>query len=135
MTVEELLEDAERFLKSARLLIADDDAKSTCNRAYYAMHAAARAALLGKGETQASLAKTHSGLIAKFGEYLIKTGDIAPEYGRLLSNASNKRQIGDYTDVRPGVAEASEAIEIAEYFVAAIKQWLKNQPLDITDVR
>lgn len=49
MTPKDLLIKAEQALKSAQLLVAAGDADGACNRAYYAMFDAARAALLSDG--------------------------------------------------------------------------------------
>ena len=42
----DLLHKAERAVESARLLLGDGDVDGACNRAYYAMFDAIRAALL-----------------------------------------------------------------------------------------
>jgi uncharacterized protein (UPF0332 family) len=72
--VGELLERAERSRESAKLLFDAGDINGACNRAYYAMFDAARAAL-SKADTplQAETIRTHSGLISAFSMQLIKT--------------------------------------------------------------
>ena len=49
MSADDLLGKAERALASARLLLDAGDTDGACNRAYYAMFDAARAALLASG--------------------------------------------------------------------------------------
>ena len=61
-----------RALASARLLLDAGDTDGTCNRAYYAMFDAARAALAGEDTPETT--RTHSGLIAAFGLQLVKPG-------------------------------------------------------------
>ena len=46
MTPNQLMGKAARAVASARLLLSDGDVDGACNRAYYAMFDAARAALL-----------------------------------------------------------------------------------------
>lgn len=63
-----LLEKADRAIGSAQLLFSAGDYEGACNRAYYAMFDAAKAALLYvQPESDLSIAKTHNGLIAAFG--------------------------------------------------------------------
>jgi uncharacterized protein (UPF0332 family) len=69
LTPSALLAKAERACASARLLCGASDAEGACNRAYYAMFDAARAALLASG---AVAGKTHSGLMSAFSEHLVK---------------------------------------------------------------
>ena len=71
MKVQELFEKATRAASSAKLLLDTGDTDGACNRAYYAMFDAARAALLASGAPVGSEgAKTHSGLIAH-GEFVL----------------------------------------------------------------
>jgi uncharacterized protein (UPF0332 family) len=79
------LAKADRCLRSATLLIESGDPDSACNRAYYAIFNAARAALLAVGQDELALAKTHSGLMAAFGLHLVKTGHIPTELGRTFA--------------------------------------------------
>ena len=83
MTPQELLLKANRALESARLLLKSGDVDGACNRAYYAMFDAARAALIAtRAPVQAEVARTHSGLIAAFSMHLVKPGLIAVEQGQ-----------------------------------------------------
>jgi uncharacterized protein (UPF0332 family) len=59
MTARELMAKAERAAESAKLLLEAGDADGACNRAYYAMHNAARAALLAAGPVANSVSTTH----------------------------------------------------------------------------
>ncbi len=66
---------AQRALVSAHTLLADKDNDGACNRAYYAMFDAARAALIAsKAPGPPQIAKNHSGLIAAFSLHLVKSG-------------------------------------------------------------
>ena len=123
---------AERRLQSAELLLLDGDFDSACNRAYYAMFSAARAALIGKGLNQAAAAKTHKGLIAIFGEHLIKSGDLEQAHGRTFSLESKRREASDYRGEDISAEEAAESIANAKAFVNAVVSWL-SRPTDAVD--
>ncbi len=73
---------ADRACASARALLDLGDVDGACNRAYYAMFDAARAALLASGASvTADTGKTHSGLIKAFGDHLIKQGRYRRRWG------------------------------------------------------
>lgn len=74
-----LIQKADRALASARLLLDAGDTDGACNRAYYAMFDAARAALVN--EVEPLKTRTHSGLIAAFGLQLVKPGRLSKELG------------------------------------------------------
>mgnify|MGYP006271491409 CR=1 FL=1 len=113
----QLMQKASRALASARLLLDAGDTDGACNRAYYAMFDAARAALAS--ETSPEAARTHNALIAAFGLRLVKTGRLPKELGRMLNRAEEVRLLADYTG---GVVERQDARELlsqAEAFVGA----------------
>lgn len=67
MNAQDLIGKALRAVASARLLLDAGDVDGACNRAYYAMFDAARAALIKSGApVPPEVAKTHSGLISAF---------------------------------------------------------------------
>jgi len=90
--VHALLAKAQRYLRSAELLLHDGDYESSISRTYYAMFYCAEGALLTKNMTFSS----HRGVIAAFGEHFVKTGIFPKEMGRELNRAFEKRQLGDY---------------------------------------
>lgn len=63
---------------SARVLLDTGDADGACNRAYYALFDAARAALLASGH---DVGKTHKGVLNVFSERLVKNGPLPKEMG------------------------------------------------------
>ena len=100
-----------------------------CNRAYYAMFDAARAALLaGKEPVKSEVIKTHSGLIAAFSLHLIKSGRIPTAYGKSLRQVDQIRLIADYSDEEPDRETAASAIEQANHFVQAVASYLATLP-------
>lgn len=127
MTPQDLLLKANRALESARLLLASGDVDGACNRAYYAMFDAARAALIAtRAPVQAEVTRTHSGLIAAFSMHLVKPGLIAVEHGRSLNKVEDLRLIADYKGDPVTADKATWALEQAVKFVAVIDDMLKQ---------
>ncbi len=125
MTPEDLIARARRCAASAALLAKDADPNGACNRAYYAMFDAARAALHAldpavKSET----IKTHSGLIAAFSLHLVKPGTIEVEFGRSLRQIDQIRLIADYSDQEIDLDTARTATEQAVRFIEAVERYL-----------
>jgi len=117
------MDKASRAIASARLLMEAGDCDGASNRAYYAMFDAARAALLGLGApVEASVAKTHSGLIAAFSLHLVKTGVFPVALGKALNRAAEIRLVADYSGNEVEPAKVEWVIEQAEVFVRAIQK-------------
>jgi len=121
------MDKASRALASARLLLDAGDTDGACNRAYYAMFDAARAAL-AVADDEGMIAKTHSGLISAFSLRFVKTGEIPVELGKELNAVSELRQAGDYTGLTMPKDKAAWAVTRAEAFVATIEQLVKEVP-------
>ncbi|HET7330325.1 HEPN domain-containing protein [Dyella sp.] len=118
-----LMAKAERACASARLLCEAGDAEGACNRAYYAMFDAARAALLISGApVRADIGKTHGGLISAFSEHLIKTNLVPKDIGRLLKRAEEIRLVADYTGDLIEPNDANELVDQAEAFVGNMRE-------------
>ena len=117
-----LMEKADRACASARALLELGDVDGACNRAYYAMFDAARAALLASGAMVAlDIGRTHGGLISAFGHHLIKNGSVPREMGRLLNRAAEIRLVADYTGDSVEQADAEQLVQQAENFVSALR--------------
>ena len=122
MTSKELMLKADRALESARLLLDGGDVDGACNRAYYAMFDAARAALIAsKAPVEAEIARTHGGLITAFSLHLVKPGLVAVEHGRALNKVEDLRLIADYKGDGVTGDNAAWALAQATRFVAAIR--------------
>lgn len=100
--------EIERYFELARdeLTVAKDNLdlghfRAATSRAYYAMFYAVTAALGSRGEWRSK----HQGVIAAFGELFVKTGQVEPEYGRLLHSAFSTRLKSDY---EPGAVITEE---------------------------
>ncbi len=107
--------------ESARALLDRDDADGACNRAYYAMFDAARAALLDSGY---DVGKTHRGVLNAFNDHLVKDGPMPKEAGRLLKHAEAFRYVADYSDNAVDLADANKMVEQAEAFGTAVRSFL-----------
>jgi uncharacterized protein (UPF0332 family) len=97
MIANKFMEKAIRAAVSAQTLLDNGDMEGACDRAYYAMFNAARAALLkSNAQVPEEVARTHSGLISAFSLHLVKTNKIPVEYGRALNKVEDLRMIADY---------------------------------------
>lgn len=123
MNARELLAKAARTLRSAHLLLDAGDPDGACNRAYYAMHDAARAALLASHSlSENELPRTHTGLIAAFGLYLAQSGRVPSELGRALNRVAELRLVADYHAGIVKQKDATWAVQKAQEFVRAIAE-------------
>lgn len=116
-----LIKRAQRYLKSAEILLQDGDCESSVSRTYYAMFYSAQAVLLTKNLSFSS----HKGVISGFGENFVKTGIFTKEMGREFNRAFEKRQAGDY-DYTFVISndEAEQMLRSGKEFVGKIAQWL-----------
>ena len=121
MNARDLLEKASRAAASAKLLSQAGDADGACNRAYYAMFDAARAALLASATDETDIPRTHSGLITAFSLKLVKTGRVPLELGKALNRAAEIRLIADYKDEPVAPEQVGWIVEQASVFVAAMR--------------
>lgn len=118
MTAQDLMAKAVQAVSSAKLLLEAGDADGACNRAYYAMFDAARAALLVSGH---DAGKTHKGVLNAFSDRLVKSGLLSKDMGRLLKHAETFRYVADYEGDSVGLSDAREMVEQAETFVSAMR--------------
>jgi len=124
------MQKADRALDEARLLSREKKTEGTCNRAYYAMHDAAHAALLATGhQASGAIIKTHHNLIAEFGKKLVLGGLLDAAFGRAFNKVQDMRRLADYSSEPPPLAEAQWAVEQAEAFVAAIGSLVERRKL------
>ena len=132
MKAEDLMAKAVQAAESARALLDRGDADGSCNRAYYAMFDAARAALLASGASvESDISRTHSGLIGAFGNYLVKNGPVPKEVGRLLNRAHEIRLMADYTGDSVEPVDAMAMVEQAEIFVATMRATFMPDDSDV----
>lgn len=116
-----LMAKARIACESARALLDRDDTDGACNRAYYAMFDAARAALLAtRAEVAVNVGKTHSGVLTAFSLHLVKNGPVPREIGRLLKQAEEIRIVADYSGDSIGPDDARRLVEAAKTFVTTL---------------
>lgn len=131
MNAEDLMAKARRAAVSARVLLDTGDADGACNRAYYAMFDAARAALLASGApVEPEIARTHSGLISAFSLHLVKTGRVPVELGKALNKVEDLRLVADYKGDPIENEEAGWAVQQAEIFVHAMQSTFIPEALE-----
>jgi uncharacterized protein (UPF0332 family) len=122
--VEELIQKAKRYLRTAELALKDGDYDSCVSRCYYAMFFMAEALLLTKELRAAS----HKGVISLFGEHFIKTGIFNDDLGKSLRRSYDIRQKGDYAiGFMVNKKDAEERLEKAKTFVTEIENYLRGK--------
>lgn len=127
--IQEFLSKARQAALSAQILLDSGDAEGACDRAYYAMFNAARAALLAtQAPVPPEIARTHSGLISAFSQYLVKTGLVHVELGKSLNKVEDLRLIADYKEERIDNEVAAWAVAQAKDFVVVMEQFCCSQP-------
>lgn len=112
---------ADRAMRSAKLLLSDEDVVGACNRAYYAMFEAAQASVLCAGKADPADIRTHSGLIRRFGIDVVQTGLVPREIGRLLAQAQQVRRTTDYNQADLDSDDARQFITKADTFVTTVR--------------
>lgn len=117
----ELMKRAKRSYKSASILFKDGDYNGSVNRAYYAMHDAAKAALIREKVDGAEKIKTHSGLISAFSKNLVQNKKVKSDLGRFLSLVESRRIVADYSYAAIGKKEAEEVLSLAKTFISGIE--------------
>lgn len=75
--------------------------------------------------TKNAFSKTHQGAQVKFNELFIKTDLLPLELGKMLNDAFEKRQFGDYdVDAEISESDALKLLENARLFLSKIKIYL-----------
>ncbi len=118
MNANDLMAKAVQAAASAKVLLESGDADGACNRAYYAMFDAARAALLATG---CDMGKTHKGVLNAFSDRFVKHGPVTKDMGRLLKQAEAFRYVADYEGAPVELSDAQLLVEQAGIFVAVIR--------------
>jgi uncharacterized protein (UPF0332 family) len=90
--VQQYFERAAECVEDGRILLENERFAAALNRAYYAMFHAATAALLSKDIKR----RSHHGILSAFGETLVRTGRLDPEFFRSFREAFERRQQSDY---------------------------------------
>lgn len=81
-------------LETARINLENNKFSQSINRSYYSIFHAIRAlSALDKFDS-----KKHTGVISFFNKNYIKTGEIEPEFSRIVADAFDMRKDSDYND-------------------------------------
>jgi uncharacterized protein (UPF0332 family) len=129
--IQEYIALATEDLSAARDNVRLGHLRVAVSRAYYAMFYAATAVLGSRGQWRSK----HQGLIAAFGEFLVKPGLVESRYGRILHDAFEARLDSDYAP-HPDLNEASarQLITNADDFVGRMIRFLAGHtPTDEAD--
>jgi uncharacterized protein (UPF0332 family) len=118
------LRRARQHLKAARDLLVNEDFADSISRSYYAIFQAARA-LLAIEQLES---RKHSGVIALFNRYFVKTGKADKQLGIVLKDARRSREMADYSDVVEFAREDAEGqLQDAEMFVEAVTKLVEEK--------
>lgn len=118
------LKRARQHLKAAQHLLVNEDFADSISRSYYAIFQAARA-LLAVEQLES---RKHSGVIALFNRYFVKTGKVDKQLGIVLKDARRSREMADYSDVAEFAREDAEGqLQDAEMFVEAVTNLLEEE--------
>jgi len=124
--ISSLIERANKYNNSSKLLLDEGDYESSVSRSYYAMFYAVEAILLTKELSYSS----HKGVISGFGEHFIKTNIFPKEMGRELNRAFEKRQLGDYEHTFViSKDEAEDMHDQCKEFIQRIEFYLRDKGL------
>ena len=115
-------EKAQEQIKVAELLLENGSLNDSMNRAYYAIFHAIRAVNALDGFDSSK----HSGVIAHFNQYHVRTGDFDKETSKIIHQASELREQADYEDFFiADRAETIEVIEKAKMLIAQVGRYLE----------
>ena len=118
------LEESERCLKSARILLDAEDFKSAANRSYYCVFNAIRSIFALQGKDY----QKHSAVMSNFRSEYIKTKQFDDRMSDILRDLFFIRNKSDYEDFYTvSKKELSEQIDNAEYFFEQVKVYLNSQ--------
>jgi uncharacterized protein (UPF0332 family) len=118
------LKRARQHLKAARDLLVNEDFADSISRSYYAIFQAARALLA----TEQLDSRKHSGVIALFNRYFVKTAKVDKQLGVVLKDARRSREMADYSDVAEFAREDAEGqLQDAEMFVEAVTNLVEEK--------
>ncbi len=120
-------EQAQRCLRSSKLLFDDGDFRGAANRSYYAIYNAIRSIFaLDKVEF-----KRHSGNISYFRKEYIQTGIFDKVFSQIVGDAFEIRSDSDYDDyVIIDKSEVDEQVKNAEVFCDTVKKYLEERYCD-----
>ena len=113
-------------LKNAKEVLDSGSYKLALNRSYYAIFHAMRAVnVLDEFDSS-----KHSGVIAHFNQFHVKTGDFEKIASKIIQNAMEMREHADYEDFFvASKKDAEEQISKAEQFLGYVETFLKAKEI------
>lgn len=116
-------ECAKDDLDASRIALEHGKIKNAVNRSYYAIFHAIRAVNVLEGFDS----KKHSGVIAYFNQYLVKTAKFDIGCSKIIESAFRIRNNADYEDFYIiSVDEAKEQYANAKKFLDQVEKYLKH---------
>lgn len=118
------IENARESLSVAKLNLDHDFYSAAINRAYYAIFYAANALLATKKLSRSK----HSGVLAAFRQYFVKTGLISPKLSETYGQVMEDRQESDY-ELLTAISKEDAEIDLQQTqdFVDIVEAWLKEK--------
>lgn len=116
---EEMAKSREALSDANVLRMHGGSEKAIANRLYYACYHAAKAVLYSKDLRP----KTHAGVVAQFGEHVVKADEATEEDRLFLARSQTRREKADY-EYEPLRENVDELFERTEEFVADVEELL-----------
>lgn len=117
------IEKSKRNLKMAKKLLKEGTYSFALNRAYYAAFDAMRAV----NALDSFDSSKHSGVIAHFNQFHVKTGDFDVTVSSVIRRASRLRERSDYEDFfEPDKEDAERTIKEVSEFIDTVSVFLKK---------
>ncbi len=114
-------------LETAQFLYESQRFRPCISRAYYAMYYVAQALLLSENLDTS----THKGMIKMINRHFAQTGKISANASKLLNDAYELRQLGDYsTKFVSDEVIASEMIVNAKVFITEVEMILGKNSVE-----
>jgi len=119
---ENLLQKSITSLEAAKILQTNEFPDYAASRAYYSMFYAVEAILLQKDLSFSS----HAAVISAFGREFVKSGIVPKEFHRLVIDAQDLRNTGDYGELDAvTIAQSQEQINNAEKILEFTQKFLQ----------
>ena len=117
-------ERASEELENAKLMLDNGKYKLALNRSYYSIFQGMRAVnVLDEFDSS-----KHSGVIAHFNQYHVKTGDFSKEASKIIRTSSEMREHADYEDFFVASRQdAEEQVQKAQIFHKFITAYLQDK--------
>jgi len=118
--IEQHLKRSEELIVVAEENLKNNHPADSISRSYYSMFHAVTAVLLKLGIERSS----HKGLIAAFGEYVVKKGIMEKKYHAHLRNAFEARSESDYMPFPDESSSSAETtLQQAREFIASCSEF------------